>query len=367
MVSFMSWSYEEIKKRQKALDKKSPFYKDDLESIKEMLVELGRDSFYDKIFSSLIFFTPPLMTIKNNLSYYRSVSKFTNPILLKAFQVIEDYDAPELQKRLPKKDFVIEDYIEMIHEFAQTLPDPFKKEVKKYAHESYFQFSSSPKTEYKGVTFITRSPNYKPYYLIEKTKNIGTFGTMVHEIGHGIFMRKEANNFILYKLLGEVEGFFFDYLALQFLKRKEFLTQEEVLANDNFDDFSNSIYQYFTQSLQCHLIFQDKRFVATEKILKESLKYNLTFPLSQGYLELISSADFFRNTKYAFSYLVNLDLQNIPDLEKALYYLYKLRTEQTLELPLLLKKCQITFLDDNYASLKRVKQMHMKIDKHEKI
>ena len=60
MVSFMSWSYEEIKKRQKALDKKNSFYKDDLESIKEMLVELGRESFYDKIFSSLFFLHPHL-------------------------------------------------------------------------------------------------------------------------------------------------------------------------------------------------------------------------------------------------------------------------------------------------------------------
>lgn len=363
----MSWNYEEIKKRRKALDKRSPFYRDDLENLKGMLKELGYESFFDKFLSSFIFFETPLIAIENNLSDYRAIAKFTNPILLQAFEITKNYDVPEFQKRLPKKDFTIKEYIEMIHEFAQTLPEPFKKEVKKYAHESYFQFSSSPKTEYKGVTFITRSPNYKPYYLIEKTKNIGTFVTMVHEIGHGIFMRKEANNFILYKLLGEVEGFFFDYLALQFLKKKEFLTQEEVLADDNFSDFSNSVYQYFAQSLQCHLIFQAKRFVATEEILKESLKYNLPFPLSQGYLELISSADFFSNTKYTFSYLVNLDLQNISDLERALYYLYKLRTEQTLELLFLLKKCQITFLDDNYASLKRVKQMHMKIDKHEKI
>ena len=82
---------------------------------------------------------------------------------------------------------------------------------------------------------------------------------------------------------------------------------------------------------------------------------------------MISSSDFFENAKYAFSYLINLDLQNIPDLEKAFYYLYKLRTEQTLELLFLLKKCQITFFEDNYASLKRVKEMHMKIDKDEKI
>ena len=88
----MSWSYEEIKKRQKALDKKSPFYKGDLENIKEMLVELDRESFYDRIFSSLNFFTTPLMTIKNNLSYYRSVSKFTNPILLKAFQILGRFE-----------------------------------------------------------------------------------------------------------------------------------------------------------------------------------------------------------------------------------------------------------------------------------
>lgn len=59
MVSFMSWSYEEIKKRQKALDKKSPFYKDDLENIKEMLVELDRESFYDRIFFLFNFFYNP--------------------------------------------------------------------------------------------------------------------------------------------------------------------------------------------------------------------------------------------------------------------------------------------------------------------
>ena len=136
----MSWNYEEIKKRRKALDKRSPFYRDDLENIKYMLTELGKGDFYSKIFSSLIFKTTPLTAIENNLSRYHSIAKFTNPVLLKAFTITKDYEMPEFQNPLPKKDFIIEEYIEMIHEFAQTLPEPFKNEVERYAHESYFSF-----------------------------------------------------------------------------------------------------------------------------------------------------------------------------------------------------------------------------------
>ena len=363
----MSWNYEEIKKRRKALDKRSPFYRDDLENIKYMLTELGKEDFYSKFFSSLIFKTTPLTEIENNLSHYHSIAKFTNPVLLKAFTITKDYEMPEFQNPLPKKDFIIEEYIEMIHEFAQTLPEPFKKEVERYGHESYFQFSSIPNTKCRGFTFIIHSPNYKPYYLIKKTKNIEIFITMVHEIGHGIFMREDANLSPLHKLLSEVEGFFFDYLALEFLKSKKYFTEKEILIFDNFDNFSSSIYQYFVQALHLHLVYQARRFVSNEEILTESLKYQLPTPLSESYIELNSTADFFENTKYAFSYLVSLELQNIKDLEKALHYLYELRTNYTIDISQLLKKYSIFSLENNFASLKRVKEMHMKIDKHKKI
>ena len=93
----MSWNYEEIKKRRKALDKRSPFYRDDLENIKYMLTELGKEDFYSKFFSSLIFKTTPLTEIENNLSHYHSIAKFTNPVLLKAFAITKDYEMPEFQ------------------------------------------------------------------------------------------------------------------------------------------------------------------------------------------------------------------------------------------------------------------------------
>ena len=96
---------------------------------------------------------------------------------------------------------------------------------------------------------------------------------MVHEIGHGIFMREDAN-----KLLSEVEGFFFDYLALEFLKSKKYFTEKEILIFDNFDNFSSSIYQYFMQALHLHLVYQARRFVSNEEILTESLKlYRIKF------------------------------------------------------------------------------------------
>ena len=141
MVNFMSWNYEEIKKRKKALDKKSPFYKNDLENIKEMLAELGKESFFHKSFSRH-FYSSPLIATENNLSDYHFIAKFTNPILFKAFKITEDYEESEFQKRLSKQDFTPKDYIEMIYEFAQTLPDPFKKEVKKYAHDSFAKMSN---------------------------------------------------------------------------------------------------------------------------------------------------------------------------------------------------------------------------------
>ncbi len=363
----MSWNYKEIKMRQRVLDKNSPFYKDDLENLKEMLKELGKESLSEKILSPLSFFTSKFAVIEDNLSHYRSLANLTNPILLKAFAVTKDYDVPELQKRLPKKNFEIKDYMEMIDEFAQTLPEPFKTEVRKYANESYFQISSTIDAEYNGITFIIHSPSYKPYYLIKKTKSIEIFVSMIHEIGHGIFLKNEKTELNLYKLLDEVEGYFFDYLALEFLKKKGLISQKDVLENDCFTDFVNSLYQYFAQALHLHLIFQKKGFVSTEEILKESFTYDLSVPLSQSYLEFVSALDFFENAKYAFSYLVNLDLQNISDLEKALYYLYKLRSDSSLEIHALLKKWQITFLEDNYASLKRVKREHIKMDKQEKI
>ena len=112
----MSWNYEEIKKRRKALDKRSPFYRDDLENIKYMLTELGKGDLY--IIEKLKEIDKPVILILNKIDKIKK-----EQILLKIDEYKDLYNFKEIIPLSALKKDNIKTLLEVLNKY---LPDNIK-------------------------------------------------------------------------------------------------------------------------------------------------------------------------------------------------------------------------------------------------
>lgn len=362
------WDIESIKRHQKyykELLRASRLSKEESISIKQMIFYLSemegiiKNGYYNNDRESLVKYVDrkkflPVDTLDDFYEIHPKIQTIMIECAMVLANTVDTYQNIELPEVNRKEDQLVE----MARDFAKWVPDKkYKKAFESYIDEKkhLLQFTTATNHEDKGVTYPFYYPHYRPYFLIHSSHTIEDFLTVNHEIAHGVFYQTDYHttpNSNHYYLL-ELEGSFFDFLSIEYLKEKEEaaiikeLTYRSIIsAYNNFLDFyliDSAVRQY-----------ENSNRVSIEEITKQLVQDNIKMNVNKGILSTALQEDPMITAKYNLSYLASLDLEKIyeEDREYAFYLLKSIRKNKTENIFENLRENKITFLDDGYKNWK---------------
>lgn len=359
-----SWSLEKLKKHQKivqnciriteGLTKEDiQFLKNSITQLKELQDILQIQSKRNKFHRIQYMDSNKLLPVYTYQDY-QSIPYYIKETLLKATKLLKDLDDTYDSIEIPKLNLSNQELVEMSYDFYSTLPDStFLQEFIKYTNpkKHLLQFENAQEgNEVGGQTFIFYYPKYIPYFLIYRRNDINDFLSLNHEISHAIMYQYDTytvdkNN---HYFLTELEGYFFDYLSIQYLKRyypKKVINQLEYdRITTVLEDFSNS----FITDVAIRLFEQNKK-ITLHQVKNYFQKWNLPFSLNSTLLKESLWEDVRFHSNHAFSFLTSLDLENIyeKDPEYAFYLFQKIRNNKTNNVFQNLSENKISFIGEN--------------------
>ncbi len=295
----------------------------------------------------------------NTLEDYNAIHPKVKKIMIEAIQSTKDTADTYDNIELPTINLSDEELVNMSLEFADWLPDKKYKEA--FCHylnpkKHLLQFAESLDKEDMGTTYFFYHPHYRPYFLINKVGNIEDFATLNHEIAHGIFGKTDSftRPYHNHYYLMELEGEFFDFLSLRYLKEKEQKSIIDEIEYEKIVSRYNDLMDFYIQDSAIRL-YEGKRKIKLESIAKRVMKDGLEIYLEDGILLESLQQNPMDATKYVFSYLTSLDLEQIygKDPEYALYLLESIRKNKSENIFGNLRENKITFMDDGYENLKK--------------
>ena len=278
-------------------------------------------------------------------------------VLLQSFFALSDYDTS-----MPETDNIC---VTTNQELVNITRDFFKKKTPKYIAKEFdnilaqgdiinINYSKSDSV-YPGYTLYDYFLN-KKYIFIGRSNHLYDLCILPHEAFHYIFRDRNVGLVGMFDTyyLTEVEGMFANILFGEYFK------ENTSPNNEYFNDYSIGLFRNNINDL------------VTRNTILDSLKKNKKIRLSKlnkylGYFEVLP----FKNEeellpyltmpeediiKYALSYLVALDLYYMykKDPEEAFYALSCITyIKQTNNIFNLLKNNGITFMNDDYANLKK--------------
>ncbi len=269
------------------------------------------------------------MMLANYIYLSKSMSQKQRENLKKLESHIEGKKLEKVE--ISRFDFEIENVIELLGQFINWLPSKEIGEVlRTYYHEMFStHFYCCEKNEIlssKGITYKIHS--YYPFIVIGKWSFIETFMTLVHEMGHVLFLllgldvgRNKNGEYFT-----EVEGRYFELLALQFLlERKMYVKDGITCATRDYYD----------------------------------LEYYVKRTGLLGNLQSIFSIESIEETlKEIYSYLGSLELfyRYNGDYEKQLYDLISLPNINSKSLDQYLTRAKFSWRENDFFNLEKHKQ-----------
>lgn len=261
--------------------------------------------------------------------------------------------------RALKKEFEFEEILELVIEFGSALPYPFNKLFLKYLKMENFIFSNDCSITNNGLTYVFHYPDYNPIFLINKTKDISMFFTIVHEIAHAIFFKYLKKTFYVAKAkpyISETEGYYFEYLASLFLDQKFKQNYQKMICDYSFEQFTQFILKFYLYILSIKCTIKRKKIDLKYLFEKTSIFFDNPLEFEEAFYTLTYDS-FYDCSLYSISYLVNLDLQSLDD-EKALYCLRNIYKNGNENLSKNLQNNGLKFINGNFSQLQRIKDLH---------
>lgn len=294
---------------------------------------------------------------KYNYLSYDSIPYFLKQSVLNATTYFGDYVSDDKEIILPKIDLSDKELVELSHDFYNSLPN--KEYVRAFdfytnPNNNLLRFKFEENLDLFGDTTTFYYPSYKPYFYIARNNTITDFLTLNHEIAHGIMCANASKGHNYY--LDELEGFFFEFLSIKFLKN---IISDDTLNNLQLDSF-NITYEDFISFYITDLainLFDEKKDISTSHIQNQLLKNNLSFDLDDEMLKCLLRVDPVFTAKYLISFLTSLDLEIIyeSDPEYAFYIFEKIRSNNTNNIFKNLEDNGISFIgqNENYVPLQK--------------
>lgn len=269
--------------------------------------------------------------------------------------MIDTYD----NINLPQNNLNDEELVEIAMDFASWIPDPkYKKAVETYLNKErhLLHFIRTEDKEEIGLTYLFYHPHYIPYFLIKKQNTIEDASTLNHELSHGVFYQSDYHTtpYSNHYYLTELEGSFFDFLSLEYLKEREEKSIIEELEYESVITACNNFLDFYLIDSSIKQYAKTQR-ISLEGIQKSFLKEGVEYSLNDEILNMTLQENPRNIARYAFSYLTSLDLEMIynQDREYAFYLLKNIRKNKTENIFGNLRENQITFMDDGYNNWKK--------------
>lgn len=297
---------------------------------------------------------------KDTYTAYLSIPKEIRSWILNKMTLFQDLDFSDKETDLPKIKYNHKELIDLVNEFFSWIPNKsYTQIIKRYTNPNEHLLhirKNSLSEEYNGHTFYLHYPTYIPLILINQTSTILDFLIIVHELAHSICYAFDnettlSNN---HYYLSELEGYFYEYMAIIFLEEKNIVSskilEQLILSNkyDMIDNFSN-----FYNTFWALKIYSQHKKLNIENYYKIALEYRLESILDFDFLPHILESNCVETTKYIISYLTYLDLINSNDLEESFRDFESIRFNKTNNIKENLIRNGITFFDKN-DNLKRV-------------
>lgn len=354
-----NWSTKELKEQQRAcyhylyqtkgltLEEKDKIKAEinDLKAMKKNRMEL----------SSIPFYFPKKYIDKNKFlpkrNYLESIPLELKKILLKTSSILQDVQNTYDGVDLPLLNLSNQELVEQSQKFYHWLPNKkYEKLFQLYTNPNYhaLRFSTLPAGQ-KGNTTFLYYPKYKPYFCIDRDNTIEDFITLNHEIAHGIIFRNSAPHYFL----TELEGEFFDFLSIEYLKDILDPTMIEELEYSRFITAHNNLIDFTLLQLAIQCV-QKKKEISLESMTEAVMTNELNISLNESMLLTSLQESPKELTKYLISYLASLDLEEVyhKDPEYSLYLLEAIRKNRAENTMDNLRKYSIRFMDDGNKNLK---------------
>lgn len=378
------WSIDKIKRQknqtQNLLWKTKGFSKEEKQVLKKIIHELNEME--NSLLPNKIHFSFPYRTkyidsnyiipVNTYLSYRDDIPFYIKEIILDAILCFQQYNDTYDSIELPILKISNQELVEMSYNFYSWLPNKeYLKFFKKYTNPNnhLLRFTHNQVSDFMGETSFFYYPSYRPYFSIDRSDTITDFITLNHEIAHGIMFRNDTTTSQKneHYFLMELEGSFFDFLSIQYLK--QFLSKEIIqeLEYTTFITQYNTFSDFYITDLAIKL-FESGRNISIVPIQRYILKQNLPFYFDESIINLALQNDPLINSKYLISYLTSLDLEVIyeNDPEQAFYLFEKIRNNKTDSLFENLDKNSISFVgeNENYEPFQKVIQKMNQLGKN---
>lgn len=291
---------------------------------------------------------------------YTNIPKEIRKWILNAIHVFHNFEDTHNDVDIPKTKLSNKELIELSHDFFKWLPN------KKYIHtfekftnpkNHLLRFQSYQQTNSTiGTTYPFYYPFYIPYFLIVKDKSNIDFATLNHEIAHGIYLAHEkyTSSFDFHTYFFGLEGYFFDFLSLEFLKEKK-IVSEKIISKLEFNECITAIDEFisfYLTFLRLSLLSHHQK-IKIESLYQKILEHNLANLIHENTLSYYFYDDPKSSATYTLSYLINLDLETIykQDPQYAFYLFESIRKDKCQNIKKTLEQNQITFMHDHYQNL----------------
>lgn len=360
-----NWSIDKIKKQKiqtlNLLWKTKGFTKEEKQTLKAIIQELT--DMENSLLPNKKSFSFPYRTryidqrhilpVSTYLSYRDNIPFYVKKIILDAVSCFQKYHDTYDGIELPNLSLSNQELVEMSYNFYHWLPNKeYLKFFKKYTNPNkhLLRFTHHQLTELTGETRFFYYPTYRPYFLIDKSNTFTDFITLNHEIAHGIMFQNDTSVFQRseHYFLQELEGSFFDFLSIQYLKKSLPIEIIQELEYTRFITLYNCFTDFYITDLTIQL-FQQGKNISVIPIQRKILKQGLPFYLDETILLSSLQGNPKENAKYLISYLTSLDLEGIyeTDPELAFYRFEKIRNNKTDTLFNNLNKNGISFVGEN--------------------
>ena len=303
---------------------------------------------------------------EDNKPEYIDLLTGTYPLIKKAYN--EEMDVN--YKIAFNNDSLIEIVLDF---FSKMTPKEFYQKVKNLLEKNkdFLNITYSKNYNYKDNSTLFSKEYKKKFVLVTRHNDLLDFMGLPHEITHYLLNNYNYSDYLKTdsKFLTEIEGCLINLLISEYYKNnsKTLFTDSYDKNNKVYDDslfFKHKILgdikehiEHFIIKNEFLLSLDDDMKLIPERFCKRVKKFNLVDP-SYDYLETLSylASNETEELTYGFSYIAALDIYTecLDDPEKAFYDLRNIKKRKRIKnLIPYLRENNITFMDDNYKSLKK--------------
>ena len=378
------WDIDKLKELRRALNrlKTSEISKDelaningDLENINEMLSIMKNPYAKVRIIDDIDdnkFFDRHKLISMNKYNAYKEILPYVEKIMIKLSKKMSKLYNDYVEIGIPRLTNTKE-LISLSYEVYKSLPtksNTYKDRFLKYTNPrnnniKIIQNEINSNFSVYGYIYFFQYPTYEPYIIMTQDKTLEDISVLCHELGHAIFYDPSITTLNRNYYLGEVEGYYFEYMARKYIQKMGY---EKYVTNELEYRRFTTVYDEYISFYIMRLLINKYNFnkkIDLDKLMRYlTTKVDRNFNVdcaNEAYINYSLNQNNHNVSKYIMSYLTFLDIEEMDkkDPELAFNMLKEVcKIEGDYILPKL-RQNHITFMDDGCKNLeKKIRQMN---------